>query len=192
VSPAAARTTNHEIVTAARALLEVDGPDAVTMLAVAERVGIRAPSLYKRFEGRAALLGAVADDIASELAAYLRPAVQRDDAAAAVRELAVRFRAFAVRWPGAFRLLFGSADAAPTPAVNALAAAGLLSITERLAGQEHALDAARLLVAFATGFVGMELAGAFRLGGDIDEAYAYGIEAIVAGLHSQAPGGGAS
>ena len=31
-------------------------------------------------------------------------------------------------------------------------------------------------------FVSMELTGAFRLGGDLDEAYAFGIDAILAGL----------
>ena len=38
------------------------------------------------------------------------------------------------------------------------------------------------MTAWATGFLTMELAGAFRLGGDLDEAYAFGLETIVAGL----------
>ena len=59
---------------------------------------------------------------------------------------------------------------------------GLLLLTERLVGREHALEAARLLTAFAHGFVSMELAGAFRLGGDVDEAYRFAIDSIVAGL----------
>ena len=33
---------------------------------------------------------------------------------------------------------------------------------------EHGLEAARTVVAWANGFVGMELAGAFRMGGDVD------------------------
>jgi hypothetical protein len=53
---------------------------------------------------------------------------------------------------------------------------------ERLVGRERAIDAARTLTAFAHGFVSMELAGAFRLGGDVDEAYRFAIESIVAGL----------
>jgi len=41
-------------------------------------------------------------------------------------------------------------------------------------------------VAWAHGFVSMELAGMFRLGGDVDAAYAEGIEAILAGISERA------
>jgi hypothetical protein len=51
-------------------------------------------------------------------------------------------------------------------------------------GPDQALDAARLVTAFAHGFVSMELSGAFRLGGDVDEAYRYGIDVLVAALAS--------
>ena len=46
MSPARARTSQTDIVAAGRELLEAGGLDAVTMQAIAERVGIRAPSLY--------------------------------------------------------------------------------------------------------------------------------------------------
>ena len=49
---------------------------------------------------------------------------------------------------------------------------------------DSALDAARTVTAWATGFIGMELAGAFRLGGDIDRAYEFGITRLAAALAS--------
>ncbi len=58
----------------------------------------------------------------------------------------------------------------------------MLRATTIAVGEAHALEAARLLTAWATGFVTMELAGAFRLGGDIDEAYRYGRRHLVASL----------
>ncbi len=184
MSPARARTSTEAVVAAARGLLEAGGLDAVTMQAVAERVGVRAPSLYKRFDGRQALIRAVADDVTQELRAALAPAIAEEDPARAVRFVAERFRAFARTSPAAYRLLFTN-DAAsvdqPGP-ITADSAAGLLGLTERLVGREEALEAARLITAFAHGFVSMEIAGAFRLGGNVDDAFNYSVEAIIAGL----------
>ena len=41
-------------------------------------------------------------------------------------------------------------------------------------------------MAWAHGFVSMELAGGFRLGGDLDAAYATGIDLILAGISGRA------
>ena len=71
---------------------------------------------------------------------------------------------------------------AASPEQNALAVAPLLALTERLVGPEQALEAARLVTAFAHGFISMELSGAFRLGGDLDEAYRYGVDVLIGAL----------
>jgi hypothetical protein len=52
----------------------------------------------------------------------------------------------------------------------------------RVRHDDHALEAARTIVAWAHGFVDLELAGGFRLGGDLDRAYAFGVDTIVAGV----------
>jgi len=186
MSPARARTSSAEIMSAARAILETDGLDAVTMQAVADRVGVRAPSLYKRFASRAALLTAVADDVAAELGEAIASSLREADPGDAIRSLAMRFRAFGHSLPGAYRLLFSDRGTGtdPGPGIGSEAAVGLLALTERLVGRDRALDAARFLTAFAHGFVSMELAGAFRLGGDVDKAFDFSIEAIVAGLRA--------
>lgn len=54
----------------------------------------------------------------------------------------------------------------------------MLRIARDLAGEEDALSAARLLTAWAVGFVQMELAGAFQLGGELDEAFEYGLRGV--------------
>lgn len=156
----------------------------MTMQAVADAVGVRAPSLYKRFANRQALIRAVAADVATELGAVTAPALEVADPYEAIRVVADRYRAFAHRSPGAYQLLFTNLlpEANPTPEANAAAAVGILTLGERLVGRERALEAARLVTAFVHGFVSMELAGAFRLGGDVDEAYRFAIDSIVEGL----------
>ena len=184
MSPARARTSNEQIVAAGLELLEAGGLDAVTMLAVAERVGVRAPSLYKRYTDRGALVAAIGAATLEELARTVERPARDADPAAGLRGIAAAFRAFAHRNPRAYELVFMNLPpgSRPPPDLNASAAAPLLRVAERLVGPERALEAARLVTAFAHGFVSMEITGAFRLGGDVDEAYRYGVDALVDAL----------
>lgn len=184
--PTPARTSVEAIVAAGRAILEEEGLDGLTMQRVARAVGVRAPSLYKRVRDRWDLVRLITDDIAAELTATLDAAAASDDPRTNLRALARAFRAFAVAHPEAYGLLFARLPEAARvdPEVNARASETLLRTAADLAGPEHALDAARTVVAWATGFISMELAGAFRLGGDVDRAFAYGIERLSTSIGS--------
>jgi len=171
--PTLERTSLAEIVATARDLLEAGGTPAVTMQAVAARVGVRAPSLYKRVRDRDALLELVAQATADDLAGRLATS------GSSLAGLGRAYRAFAHENPEGFRLMFASDAAA---AQMARAAESVLQAARRAVGEERALDAARLLTAWATGFVSMELAGAFRMGGDIELAFEYGLERLAAGI----------
>jgi AcrR family transcriptional regulator len=183
MSPARARTSRAEIMAAGRELLEAGGLDAVTMQAIAERVGVRGPSLYKRFASRDDLIAAIGTSVLEELRRELEPFGTLEPAHG-LRALAAAFRSFALDHPRAYELIFMRlpSDSRPERGRIALAAAPLLELSERLVGPDRALEAARVVTAFATGFVSMELSGAFRLGGDVDEAYRYGVDLIVAAL----------
>ena len=39
-------------------------------------------------------------------------------------------------------------------------------------------------MAWANGFLNMELAGAFRLGGDVDQAFDFGVESLTRAIQS--------
>ena len=184
MSPAPARTSQEAIVAAARRILESEGLPAVTIRAVAEAVGVRGPSLYKRYSSHAALLRAVSDSVVSDLTRTLAGAEATDDARADLRSVAFEYRAFVLRNPNGYRLIFAdvAVDARPDPADLAAMGLPIVRATGRLVGEAQALESARTVVAWAHGFVSMELAGAFRLGGDLDRAYTFGIEAILAGL----------
>ena len=190
MSPARRRTSRDGIVAAARALLEEAGLDAVTMASVAGRVGVRPPSLYKHVHDRSALIAAVAEDAAGDLAAVLAEAATAPgDAPARVAALANAYRAWARRSPRAATLLFADLEPSARPPIEAGARAAkpVIEVAAALVGEDSALPAARVLVSFAYGFTSMELAGAFRLGGDVDEAFRLGIEALTRGLAPREP-----
>jgi AcrR family transcriptional regulator len=199
MSPARAKTTDEAILEAAARLLEAGGLDALTMQAVAADVGVRAPSLYKRIRDRAALVRAVQEAAAAELEAALSSAARGKDPRADIIAMADAFRAFAHRRPGVYGLLFAALpdEMRVSPETNQAAVTPVLTaLTALVAGRGRSgakssskggvkgratepLDAARLFVAFAHGFVTMELAGAFRLGGDVDRAWRTGVATIV-------------
>ena len=178
--PTPARTSLEQIVKAGRDIVETDGIDGLTMQSVAARVGVRPPSLYKRVQGRNELLRLVANDAAAELTRDLESAADGKDARRDLASLASTFRRFAHANPGAYSLIFAPLpdDARADAGWSVKASAPVIDTTERLAGTDHALEAARTVVAWANGFIAMELAGAFRLGGDVDRAFDYGIDRL--------------
>src|ERR1700712_5027794 len=80
VMPTPDKTSLEAIVSAARDLLETESFASLTMQAVAQRVGVRAPSLYKRVEGRDHLVRLVAEATLTELASRLDSATTAAEA----------------------------------------------------------------------------------------------------------------
>jgi AcrR family transcriptional regulator len=175
--PTPERTSIEAITAAAREILETQGHAGLTMQAVADRVGVRAPSLYKRVLNRDDLVRIVAEAAIQDLAEKLHAVPITEDIRLDLAEFAHALRAFAHTCPTAFRLIMGSGPVtiAPDPELLAHVLAPVFRIATELAGPEHALETARMLTAWATGFITMELAGAFNLGGDLDDAFDYGI-----------------
>lgn len=189
MSPAPSRTSHDAILAAARTILESDGLPAVTMSRVAATVGVRAPSLYKRIAGRDALIRAVAESLVADLSRAIGRATETDDPGADLRVAADTYRSFVLRNPNGYRLLFADLPPEASPDPSTVAAVGLpiVRAMAHLIGEANSLEAARTMVAWAHGFVSMELAGAFRLGGDVDAAYAFGIESLLAGVSAPEP-----
>jgi AcrR family transcriptional regulator len=163
----------REVVDVARRLLEEEGPAALTMRRLAERLGIRAPSLYKHLPDKAALEAAI-------ITTGFQEAAQAFEAALAgstdpLPALARTYRAFALAHPHLYRLMNnGPLQREQLPAgLEERAAAPVL----RVAG-EHAR--ARALWAFAHGMVMLELDGRFPPDADLDAAWHAGLAAFQA------------
>jgi AcrR family transcriptional regulator len=192
--PAPAKTTDSEIIRAARKLVEAKGHAGFSMADVAAAVGVRAPSLYGRFADRAALLAAVELEVLHELALAIGAAGRGRNPVLTLTAQARAYRKFGKANPASYTLLY-SPDAAQTEAgtlARTAALAPTLPAFSALVGEANALLAARTLVPFMHGFVSMEIAGAFRLGPGLEAAYEGGVETILAGLakrgsHSSRP-----
>lgn len=184
--PTPARTSRDEIIAAGREILALDGIEALTMQRVADRVGVKAPSLYRRVASRSALVQLVAADVVADVVSRLEAAASTGDPRRDLRALAVALRGFALADPHSYGLLFSPLpeNGAPDPASLAAAAAPVIRVAGELAGADQALNAARTITAWASGFLRMELSGGFQLGGSVNEAFEFGIELLGKGLVS--------
>lgn len=163
----------RQIVAAARELLEQEGAAALTMRRLADRLGIRAPSLYKHLPDKAAVEAAIIatgfEDTAAVLEAALEAALA--EGAEPLPALAGAYRAFALDHPHLYRLMTDRPlprDRLPE-GVEDRAAAPLL----RAAVGD--LDTARAVWAFAHGMIMLELARRFPPAADLDAAWRAGI-----------------
>ncbi|WP_353828909.1 TetR/AcrR family transcriptional regulator [Agromyces sp. SYSU T0242] len=188
--PAPSKVTPGALRRAGREVLEQRGPSGLTMQSVATVLGVRAPSLYKHVRDRDDLVRVVAEDVAGELGALLDAALEGSAGAAdAARSLAASARRFALANPHGYGLLFGPLPDGARVRGSALerSSLALLEVSRRLVGESEALEAARTLTAWLHGFTSMELAGAFRLGGSVDDAWSYGLEHLIRGLGGSRP-----
>jgi len=179
--PTPPKTSPAEIVRAARDLIAEHGINALTMQAVAGRVGVRGPSLYKHFRDRASLLREVEKSVVADLQRILTAASDSPSDRVALRAMAAAYRQFAAESPASYALLFAlhsNDETAETARRQALAPA-LNRLVSWLGDADLAFVRARVMTAFLHGFVSMEAAGAFRLGGNIDKAFRAGIDLLL-------------
>jgi AcrR family transcriptional regulator len=120
--------TTQEIIQTARRLLVQQGPDAVSLRAIAREMGMTAPALYRYFDSHEELLRHVVADIFTDLATHVRTAIHEaaDGWATDLSEAEVmvlkmiagcrEFRAWTLAHVPEFSMIFGS----PVPGLEVL------------------------------------------------------------------------
>jgi len=179
------RLTPDRVVAEAGLLADERGIHGLSLAPLAERLGVRVPSLYKHVGGlddlhrRLALAGV--RDLADELGAATVGRSGRD----ALMACATAWRAYAKAHPGRY----GAIQRAPDPAdAELVAAAGRLVelIYAILRGygldDEQTVHATRAVRSALHGFVTLEAAGGFGLPQDVDESYNRLVELLDTGL----------
>jgi AcrR family transcriptional regulator len=103
--------TTSEIKQTARRLLVQDGPDALTLRAIAREMGMTAPGLYRYFASHEDLVIGVCHDVLDELTAALQAArdtVPVDDPVGRLAATCRAFRRWALEHPREFELSFAT------------------------------------------------------------------------------------
>lgn len=105
-------------------ILEAEGPDALTLRAVAGAAGVSHMAPYRHFADKEALLAAIAERGFRALSAVMGEAGKAgQDLLSQLRAVGLAYLAFARRRPALYRLMFGPAMAGK-PQYAALAQAG--------------------------------------------------------------------
>jgi AcrR family transcriptional regulator len=171
----------RQIVAFALELLEEEGPNGLSMRRLAERVGIRAPSIYKHLPGKQALEAAIISAGFELQADAFERAIE--DAADPLAALARAYRLFAKAHPHLYRLMterelrrdlltLGAEDRAALPLYEAV-------------GRD--VDLARAAWAFAHGMAILELNRRFPPDADLETAWDRGIRAFAANPRKTRP-----
>lgn len=166
--------TPEKVVAEAAAIADEVGLDRLTLAAVADRLGVRQPSLYKHVAGTEGLERALALLGLRQLAeAFAKAAVGRTGRDA-LAEVAAAYRRFAEARPG----LYAATLRAPSPDDAELTAAAqdVLDVAfaiMRSYGLEgaDAVHGIRILRSALHGFVTQHAAGGFGLPEAIDETF---------------------
>ena len=172
------------VVVAAAELADDDGLAALTLSRLADRLGIRAPSLYAHVSGVEDLRRRVAALAGREMAAALRDAVAGRAGQDALAAAAGAYREYAGQHPGRYMAMQRAPDA---PGEDADAAAELYGVIHaalsayglRGDAEIHGIRAVRSAL---HGFVSLEQAGGWAMPVSIDASYAGLIECLHLGL----------
>lgn len=105
-----------DILNAGREILREGGFTALSMRALAEAVGVRAPTLYDYFANKEDVLNELFLEGVKEIREYFRPVLETSPPGAArIVGLGLAYHSFAIANPVLFQLVFGRIDSSYVP-----------------------------------------------------------------------------
>jgi AcrR family transcriptional regulator len=175
----------EKILAAAAARIDQSGRNDVTIGELACDLGVRPSALYNHISGLDELRRAVAIDATNEAADQLVNAVVAVSGTAAIRALALTYRAFAIEHPGRFAALLLPPTAQDDPLAQAQSR--IVDIFVRAtestgATGDAAVHAARAVCSAIHGFVALESVDAFTSKVSKDASFDHLVASILRGL----------
>jgi AcrR family transcriptional regulator len=180
--------TSDDVVTAAAGLIDEIGYQELTMGLLAQRLGVRAPSLYKHVDGLADLQHRIATLAMTELGEAVRDAMQGRAGIDALRALLTATRAYVTAHPGRYTATVGAGFTGPDDPLLTASARVLASIAAVLRGygigddeMDHAIRTIRCTI---HGFAALQASNGFQWNADPDESFDWMIRFIDGGLRA--------
>ena len=178
-----------EVVAAAAGLADEIGYAGLTRGLLADRLGVRPPSLYKHIDGLADLQHRLAALAMTELGDVIRDAVQGRSGRDALAALLTALRAYVTAHPGRYMSTIGAEATGPDDPLMAASTRVIGSIAAVLRGygiREDEMDhAIRTIRCTIHGFAVLEASGGFQWSNDPDESFEWMIRFIDRGLRGE-------
>ncbi|WP_067607558.1 TetR/AcrR family transcriptional regulator [Nocardiopsis listeri] len=175
--------TPEVVVTEASRLCDEQGYEALSLAAVAKRLGVATPSLYKHVPGLDELRRRVALAAVSDLSERLRTAAVGLSRGAAVRALFAAFRTYAHEHPGRYTALQREAPPPKEAETYAAFARPVEVIASVLRGfdipDDRLVHVIRALRSALHGFIDLETHGGFQMPENLDESYTLLVDGFV-------------
>jgi AcrR family transcriptional regulator len=157
-----AAATRRSLIDAAGVLLDLGGPEAVTLREVGARSGVSRSAAYRHFADKESLLTVVATNAMAELGDALELlAASADSAEASLRSGLLALIDIGRSRPHLYRLMFTTPRGDPAAAVQAAERTQnlFLDIVGRITGPGRAQRYGALLLTTAHGITGLDLSG---------------------------------
>lgn len=172
------------ILDTAQAMIQHKGIDHFSLNKLAGELGVKTPSLYRYYKNKTELLRAVNTDTIRKLFSALQIGLEADgDTLHKLITSARAYRQFALENPVMYDLAFTNTipDIMPDESERLEPVLPFQALMADLCGDVDSLPALRGLLAIMHGFVALELAGQFRRGGDLSDAYDKSVHAYLQG-----------
>jgi AcrR family transcriptional regulator len=182
------RLTKTAVVQAAVDLINEEGPSALSLNRLAEKLDIRTPSLYNHVEGLPGLQRELAIMNARLLVDRLSGAAIGKSGPALFIDVAQAFRGYVKEYPGLYLSTLRSSGKQSVPNENLIheeeraLKVGLAVMASLGLQGEDAIHAVRAFRSTVHGFATLEVAGGFGLPEDCDESFRRLVETLIAGL----------
>lgn len=180
------RLNRGQVIDAACEMADADGLDATTLSALARRLEIRTPSLYRHVDSHSALVAAIAARGLDDLHARLSAAAAGRSGRAAVHAVAGAYRRYAHEHPGRYAATTAydaiRAHKAGGPASEAILDVLSATLRQWELSDDARIDAIRGLRAAMHGFVALERSAGFAMDQPVDGSFTALVDALIAGL----------